>query len=591
MASNGDATDVAVGGTKPIQPYRVQDTRTMGTKAPLGASRTLEVIGSGAVGVPVSGVAALVLTVTTVNSTVSGGYLTAWPSGSARPLASVLNPRTDRPVPATVVVPVGPDGGIELFNSIGSTHVIVDVTGWVPAAHTAVTPIAWSSMDTTPVAGNAATAARQVLLTTNRYALSTWWPTTGQTLLAAPMDVNAQADGRDPVRRVSMEALALAVSLHTGAYDPAAVGVSADIAKSVAIAIIDTVAGKHIANRATGWGDSWQSALWSSIAGRAGWFLWNDLPPATRTRVARMVEWEADQSLLVPLRLLRNRAGTVLTPGNTGSDEDSWYALAPALATAMLPDSPHWAAWRHEEELVQINGWARPADVTSTTTVDGVTKSAWLQGSNVENDGSVINHARVAPDYSTLTQHSADALMFAALVRKPAPQSTLAGLQAVHAAAYNVLYSTPIYLRPGGTVFTVSSSTVYYPQGCDWGTGQQLPFALFDAQAAAFGFAGNAAAANQALLHTNAEAAMQARNANGATYPDGSAEYKYAGREEHSAQLASELYLTYFVRRLGFTVGASHSPWSPGASNAGAIPQSVSGSHMTATNERSLMTR
>lgn len=589
ITGNGGTADVAIGGTNPIQPYRVLDTRKMGTKQPLGAGQTIEAIGSSAVGVPVSGVAALVVTVTTVNSTGSGAYITAWPSGVARPTASILNVRTDRPVPATVVIPVGADGGINLYNSFGSTHIIVDVAGWIPVAHPAVTSIRWSTMDTTPVNGDAAAMARQVLLTANRYALSTWWPTEAQTLLAAPMDSNAQADTSDAVRRLSMEAMSLSVSLRTGAYDPRVVGVSRDTAESVAIQLIDAVASKHIANRAGGWGDSWQSGLWSDLAGSAGWYLWDDLPADTQTRVARMVEWEADQSLLVPLRLLRNRAGTVLTAGNTGAEEDASFALPPALATAMFPSSPHWSAWRHQQELLQINGWARPADVSSATLVDGLTTSAWLQGSNVEGNGSLINHNRIAPDYSTTTAQNIETVMFAALAGKAAPQSTLAGLNPVHAALYTIRYTTPTYQSPGGTVFTVGSPTVYYPQGCDWGLGQQLPYALFDAQAAVFGFAGNGAAASQALLHTTAEATMQARNSTGATYPDGSTEYIYVGREEHSAQLAAALYFTYFIERLGFTIAPSYSPWSPIATVVGVTPQSVTAFRMAPTDEHKLM--
>jgi hypothetical protein len=55
---------------------------------------------------------------------------------------------------------------------------------------------------------------------------------------------------------------------------------------------------------------------------------------------------------------------------------------------------------------------------------------------------------------------------------------------------------------------------------------------------------------------------MQARTATRATYPDGSTEYSNAGREEHFAQLAAELYMTCFVKRLAFTVASSCSPWS-----------------------------
>jgi hypothetical protein len=55
---------------------------------------------------------------------------------------------------------------------------------------------------------------------------------------------------------------------------------------------------------------------------------------------------------------------------------------------------------------------------------------------------------------------------------------------------------------------------------------------------------------------------MQARTATRTTYPDGSTEYSNAGREEHFAHLAAELYMTCFVKRLAFTVASSCSPRS-----------------------------
>lgn len=66
----------------------------------------------------------------TVTGTTGTGYLTVFPSGSARPLASDQNwsPGTTRA--NLVVARLGPDGRVAIFNSAGSTHVIVDVLGF-----------------------------------------------------------------------------------------------------------------------------------------------------------------------------------------------------------------------------------------------------------------------------------------------------------------------------------------------------------------------------------------------------------------------------------------------------------------------------
>lgn len=84
---------------------------------------------AGALGVPADA-SAVIVNVTAVNPTV-GGYLTAWPTGDARPGTSNLNPRTGRAVPNLAILPLGAGGRISLFNFAGSTHVVVDVVGYV----------------------------------------------------------------------------------------------------------------------------------------------------------------------------------------------------------------------------------------------------------------------------------------------------------------------------------------------------------------------------------------------------------------------------------------------------------------------------
>jgi hypothetical protein len=59
--------------------------------------------------------------------------VTAWPSGSPRPLASSLNVEPGRTVANLAIVGVGPDGAVALYNALGDTQLVVDVLGWFPA--------------------------------------------------------------------------------------------------------------------------------------------------------------------------------------------------------------------------------------------------------------------------------------------------------------------------------------------------------------------------------------------------------------------------------------------------------------------------
>ena len=69
----------------------------------------------------------------TVTQPTSPGYLTVYPNGAARPLASNLNFSAGQTVPNLVVAKVGADGKVAVYNNAGSTHVILDVVGWYSA--------------------------------------------------------------------------------------------------------------------------------------------------------------------------------------------------------------------------------------------------------------------------------------------------------------------------------------------------------------------------------------------------------------------------------------------------------------------------
>ena len=93
------------------------------------------------------------------------------------------------------------------------------------------------------------------------------------------------------------------------------------------------------------------------------------------------------------------------------------------------------------------------------------------------------------------------------------------------------------------------TATINYPQGCDWGTGQQAPFALADALAAFLGFDTTGTAATYLGLHLDAWLAQQARHADGHTYEPG--EYVYEGGEEHAMQLAAAAWMVLYLRDRG----------------------------------------
>ena len=130
----------APGAFRSLAPQRLLDTRS-GLGAPAGAVAAggtvhLQVLGRG--GVPASGVSSVVLNVT-VTQPARSGFVTAYADGAARPATSNLNFVPGQTVPNLVVVSVGADSKVDLYNgSPGTVHVVADVAGY----HLAGTPSA-----------------------------------------------------------------------------------------------------------------------------------------------------------------------------------------------------------------------------------------------------------------------------------------------------------------------------------------------------------------------------------------------------------------------------------------------------------------
>ncbi len=117
-------------------PARILDTRVGGTTADgqfqaggrFSAAQTRELTVAGRVGIPASGVGAVVLNVTSVTAS-SSGYVTVYPCGT-RPNTSSLNLRAGGTVPNAVITTLSSTGRVCLFSS-GATDLLVDVSGYL----------------------------------------------------------------------------------------------------------------------------------------------------------------------------------------------------------------------------------------------------------------------------------------------------------------------------------------------------------------------------------------------------------------------------------------------------------------------------
>jgi hypothetical protein len=96
----------------------------------VAAEAVLELVVGGIAGVPVDALA--VVLNATVTNPAAAGFVTVWPCGAERPVASNLNYAKDQTVPNLVIAKLGSAGKV-CFYSQQATDLVVDVAGFFPA--------------------------------------------------------------------------------------------------------------------------------------------------------------------------------------------------------------------------------------------------------------------------------------------------------------------------------------------------------------------------------------------------------------------------------------------------------------------------
>lgn len=139
------STSPTAGFFGPVEPTRICDTRAAGPgiagnqcntggASPItaGGTLTFNVHASGSP-VPATGVSAVSFSLTAIGPT-APTVLTAYPEGSARPVASNLNAAAGATMNNHVMVPVSSNGTVSIWNSTGSVNVAIDIDGWFSSA-------------------------------------------------------------------------------------------------------------------------------------------------------------------------------------------------------------------------------------------------------------------------------------------------------------------------------------------------------------------------------------------------------------------------------------------------------------------------
>ena len=306
-----------------------------------------------------------------------------------------------------------------------------------------------------------------------RYILNTWWPSekdyvyaaatslqsdqqlTEERSLAIRNSAEAFADWKNEeilpilylsreqaengIRPVSHAIYCIGLALYYDYYDEEIVGVSKEDAEAMCIKLIDSVVEEHRSNHPDDqedryWGDSWQSPLWAENIALGAWLLRDQMAPEIYEKVERMVLDEADTltyDFEIPYYM--DEDGTIVYPGDTKGEELAWRTKILALACFMFPDSEKVSDWSDRLERMLIASTAMPDDVNSGRVVDGLIVGDVLSGSNVNEDGTVVNHDRVHIDYmATILEEMGDTVTVFKIADAPLPEAAVFNLDKIY---------------------------------------------------------------------------------------------------------------------------------------------------------------
>lgn len=121
---NGIYKTSSTHGFTAMSPVRALDTRFSGGALGPFSTRTVDLSGV----LPASA-SAVTFNLTGTEPT-DYTFVSAWPSGTPRPVASNLNLAPGETAPNQVTVTLGANRRVDLYNHLGNTHLIVDVAGY-----------------------------------------------------------------------------------------------------------------------------------------------------------------------------------------------------------------------------------------------------------------------------------------------------------------------------------------------------------------------------------------------------------------------------------------------------------------------------
>lgn len=335
-----------------------------------------------------------------------------------------------------------------------------------------------------------------------------------------------------PVRSQASALYATALALDTDTYDPERVGVSRAEALRRTVAWSNALAASYESDQ---WAHTWQSPLWVYYLSFGAHRVWDSVPQRTRTLIDAAVTSEANHLLGLKPAYYRDTSGRVLREGDSQAEENAWAGTLLLLAASQHPRHANASAWREHGRA-----YLRAAHATPEMAERDVS----IVGSNLNGDGTVINHNKINPDYMLCVAETATRCdLISAETGVPVPPDCYAGLGLVWRSLTSLEFDPAAgFAAPGGTIYRRDgenrpAASIYHPQGPDWSAERRFNAAEMDVEVWALHADG--AAYEFARMHLLATLAQQARHSDSRMFAAG--ESKFPEEEQFAAASCAEM--------------------------------------------------
>ncbi|MBQ9614222.1 MAG: hypothetical protein IJV14_16805 [Lachnospiraceae bacterium] len=241
-----------------------------------------------------------------------------------------------------------------------------------------------------------------------------------------------RGNDENTIRPISHAVYCIAAALYLGYYDESITGVSAANARNMCVRLISSAAAIYKENKKNGWGEVWQSPLWAENIGFAAWLLWEDIPERDQKNVTGMILREAAYVTdHYDIPYYRDRDGNIIYEGDTKGEEIAWHAKILALAAVMYPEHERQSDWEEKQGKMLIASTATPEDAADSF--------GFLEGSNINSDGTAVNHHKIHVDYmTTICEEMGECIAVYRLAGREIPQEAVFNMDLIYRALVNV---------------------------------------------------------------------------------------------------------------------------------------------------------